>query len=321
MFDHLEPSPVAIVPLADMAKQLEDREKFVIAGLVSTAGTVVYGQPKVGKSVLITQLAYALANGRPFLGVEPTREWTVAVALTDAGAWGEFCDNYAALDNTWRNLVAVTNPRGGDLEESAVHAEILIVDNLDGLLPADADLNSRHTVKPTLERLTGLVVEQSMPVVLVHHAAKPGMGRGKTLNGTQFITSWPRMILHLEANGKGAGTHRLTVSGNHTRETVYRLSLEDADGLRFNVAQAGEVRQKQERARDAATLNKHLSMAGWVVANCQGLSQNKAAEKLVAEFGGNANTYRSYLGSGKIPVVRSGADWRLTEAAQERLAD
>lgn len=308
---------MAIVPLAELAQRIEHDRLFVIDGLVSSAGTLVYGQPKAGKSVLVTQLAYALANGEPFLGIPTDKPQSVAIALTDAGALPEFISRYAGLDPAFKNVISLTEPRGYDLERSIENAEILIVDNLDGLLPPDADLNNRHTVKPTLERLTKLI-RHGMPIVLVHHASKPGLGKGKTPMGTQFITSWPRQILYLEVNGQGAGTHRLTARGNHLPDTVYRLAFEDKGGLRFVVAQAGEVKPKKDRTRDAATLNRNLVMARWIVANCDGLGRNKAAEKLAAEFGSSAETYKKYISLGKIPVVQSDTGWQLTEAAQER---
>ncbi|MEU4233388.1 AAA family ATPase [Nonomuraea sp. NPDC026600] len=309
---------MAIVPLAGLAQRIEHDSLFVIDGLVSSAGTLVYGQPKAGKSVIITQLAHALANGEPFLGAPINKPHSVAVALSDAGAWPEFISRYTTLDPTFRNVISLTEPRGYDLERSLEKAEILIVDNLDGLLPPDADLNNRHTVKPTLERLTKLV-QYGMPVVLVHHASKPGLGKGKTPIGSQFITSWPRHILYLEINGQGAGTHRLTARGNHVPDTVYRLTLEDGDGLRFTVAQAGEVRQAEDkRKRDKATMDMRLKHAQWLMENCQGLSRNETAKRLAAEFDGSENTYKRYLTKGTIPVVQSDGRWQLTEAADQQ---
>lgn len=302
MLKRNESSRMAIVPLFELAQQVERDRLFVIDGLVSSPGTLVYGQPKAGKSVLVTQLAHALANGEPFLGVPADKPQSVAIALTDAGALPEFISRYARLDSTYKNVTSLTEPRGYDLERSIENADVLIVDNLDGLLPSDADLNNRHTVKPTLERLTKLI-EYGMPVVLVHHASKPGLGKGKTPMGTQFITSWPRHILHLEVNGQGSGTHQLTARGNHVPSTVYRLALEDKGSLHFAVAQAGEVEQKKDGHRDTATRDRNLRMARWIVANCDGLSRNKAA----------ANSLLSSAGVVPRPIrstsARGGSRW------------
>ncbi len=50
----------------------------------------------------------------------------------------------------------------------------------------------------------------------------------------------------------------------------------------------------------------------FVVDVCQGLSQNKSAEALAAEFGGTKAKFRQMFQRGKLPVKRDGKAWAFT---------
>lgn len=308
--------------MSEMVTRLQAESLFLVDGLISSAGTIIFGQPKHGKSVLMTQLVHALANGEPFLGVSVGEPRKVAVSLTDAGGWIDFMIQCEKLEIDIDNVVCLEDAReDGDLNDAISQADVLIIDNLDGLLPPNADMNQRNGVRPTIERLNK-AIGAGVPVILVHHANKPGQfNSGKLLNGSQFITAWPRSILYLEENGKGAGTHKLIVSGNHTRKREFRLALDDSHGLRFNLK--GEVTQERaiekverERTYERETLDRNLEYARYVVDQCQGLSRNKAAEKLAEKFGDTPSKYKGLLTRKAIPVnsLTRGA-WELTETA------
>ncbi|RCG30604.1 hypothetical protein DQ384_15030 [Sphaerisporangium album] len=314
---------MGVIPMIEAVRKMEAENLFLVEGLISGAVTLVYGQPKVGKSIMVRQLIHSLANGNPFLDVPTGKTKRVAVSLTDAGSLPEFKEYYGKLDPTFRDVLFVENIRDDDdLRMVIEHADVLVIDNLDGLLPPQADLTQRNGVRPTIERVNG-VVGSGIPVIVVHHATKAGMGygSGKSINGSQFITSWPRVILHLEENGQGGGTHKLTVRGNHTAEKVCRLTLGDTSGLRFSVTKEWEHKEKPKRESNRANLDKRLAQAVYVVDNCQGMSQNKAAEKLAEKYEKSVQTWRKYLGEGAIPVkqVRSGV-WELTEQAEKQRA-
>ncbi|WP_433253205.1 AAA family ATPase [Streptosporangium sp. CA-135522] len=326
--ERLSDNAFPLVPKREAAarRRAHGQSKFLIPGLISRAGTILYGQPKAGKTVLTSQLVYSLATGAPFLDVTPeSGPLRVGVALTDGGALEEFDDLYQVFDPTFSNLWEIPDIRDeGNRQAVISNTDVLVIDNLDGLLPDDADMNNRNGVRPTMGMLTQMI-RQGIPVILVHHANKPGMsGAGKAMNGSTFITSWPRMILRLEKNRQGAGTHKLTVSGNHVAEQACRLHLDDSEGLRFRIANPWDSpdQEKAERRqkRDGATMDINLKHARFVVEHCQGMTQRKAAMELAAKFGGSHETYRSRL-KGAIPVEQAGAGaWVLTEAAQNMAA-
>ncbi|MET8140517.1 AAA family ATPase [Sphaerisporangium sp. NPDC005288] len=313
---------MGVIPMIEAVRKLEADNLYLVEGLISRAVTLLYGQPKVGKSVMVRQIIHSLAAGVPLLGVPVSERMRVAVSLTDAGGLPEFNEYYGRLDREFSDVFFVEDIRDpDDLRMVTQEAQVLVIDNLDGLLPPEADLTQRHGVRPTIDRINR-VVGSGIPVIVVHHATKAGMGygSGKSINGSQFITSWPRVILHLEENGQGGGTHRLTVRGNHTAEKVCRLTLGDSKDLRFSLAKEWEKKEKPKRENNKANLDRRLTQAIYVVENCQGLSQNKAAEKLAERYGQSAETFRKNLGK-TIPVKQVGQGvWGLTEQAERQRA-
>jgi RecA-family ATPase len=313
--------------MIEMMQIVESDQLFLIEGYVSASSTIIFGQPKAGKTVLMTQLVRSLAEGVPFFDV-PVSKHRVAVALTDPGAFVDFAKQCADLGMEVENIVCVEDIRDdSDFDTAIKMADVLVVDNLDGLLPPNADMNSRNGVRPTIERLN-TAIANNVSVIVVHHANKPGQfGAGRLPNGSQFITAWPRSILHLEKNRKGTGTHKLTVSGNHTADRVFRLAMDCSAGLSF--ALQGEITDKEEedhqsrqRTRASKTMNGNLAFARHIVNEYNSVSQNKAAEILAKQYGGTPAKYRKLLSTRAISVERDDSTnmWRLTEAASSRIS-
>ncbi|MGA5758220.1 AAA family ATPase [Nonomuraea bangladeshensis] len=294
--------------LTDMGNPLEDwmtyaatidsATKFLIDGVISDTATIIHGQPKAGKTILLIQIAHSLATGRPFLGIEPSGPpMRIGVALTDAGAGREFSRIYRHYDPEYKNLFRVPDVRDmAHFDAACRETDLLLIDNLDGLLPDHADMNSRAGVRPTMTMLTRAVEDRGIPVILAHHSNKPGQNNaGKAMNGSQFIKAWARLILLLEKNRRGQGTHRLSVEGNHVADAACRLQVhaEGDDRLYYSLAQdwsATAASDEQEAAqreskRSTGRLNRLEDHCRFIAAKCQDLNKTQAARAVAREFG------------------------------------
>jgi hypothetical protein len=56
-----------------------------------------------------------------------------------------------------------------------------------------------------------------------------------------------------------------------------------------------------------------MEYASFVVNTCQGLSQNKAAERLAKEFGGKTSAFRSMFQRKQLPITKTGSAWSFTD--------
>lgn len=64
---------------------------------------------------------------------------------------------------------------------------------------------------------------------------------------------------------------------------------------------------------DPETEPDEMEYASFVVNTCQGLSQNKAAERLAKEFGGKTSAFRSMFQRKQLPVIKTGSAWSFTD--------
>jgi hypothetical protein len=53
--------------------------------------------------------------------------------------------------------------------------------------------------------------------------------------------------------------------------------------------------------------------ASFIVNTCQGVSQNKTAERLAEEFGGSKAKYRQLFNRKQLPVTKVGSAWCFTD--------
>ena len=84
------------------------------------------------------------------------------------------------------------------------------------------------------------------------------------------------------------------MEGNESANQSLDLMMEitEADGPVFTVRSVNDPavetadRERKKRNRDAATYDRNLTIAEWIVANCQGKNQRDTAEALATNFNG-----------------------------------
>ncbi len=58
--------------------------EYIVQGLLPAGLSSLGGRPKIGKSLLALQLAYAVASGKPFLGIKTSQRSVCYLALEDS---------------------------------------------------------------------------------------------------------------------------------------------------------------------------------------------------------------------------------------------
>lgn len=224
-------------PYVEVLREARPRPDLV-DGLIHPVFTTITGQPYAGKTWFVLHLVRAVVTGTPFCGREVTgRTHVVAHVPIDPGAADEDSHRASTLDIPEDRLLIVDRCRDTWRSEELAAAQArhwvergvtcAIFDNLLGLLPAGADVNSAAHVRPTLDALAA-VAEQGIAVVLVHHSAKPGpqghAARGPM--GSQNISAVTRRTITLTTSGQHV---EVDVKSNSGAAERFHLVLRGAE--------------------------------------------------------------------------------------------
>ncbi len=238
------------------------RPPDLIAGVLASSATLLYGLPEAGKSFCSVAMARALLCGDDFLGhaTDTTRPHRIVYVCTDPGGSHETTARVGAsvrgsglafvplprADAAWADLLAACREDGTTL---------LVVDNLSGAITPGADLNLTSAATPVTANLTQLV-EAGAAVLLLAHSAKNGSGAGGPL-GSVVTSGWGRRQLHLTSGANGV--RRLRLSGNDmpgSEVIPFRITdgqLVSVDAPQQAAAEPATERRAHLRLSDAAT--------------------------------------------------------------------
>jgi hypothetical protein len=309
----------------------EGTEDWIIDGILSADTTLLYGEPKLGKSYFVSAMLAALATGADtFLGKKITGTYRPALCWTDDRGWREYkkrmsdADEIRAADDLDLSFVRLSVMRSVEQWEdlsrvlSREGRDLVVIDNMTSAV--DGSLNDDRTVRAFFAGVK-VLTDAGMAVLILAHAsdAKDQYGRGGRRPQGHTLTSasvrWRCFMerargpynVKLSFSGNVADPHEITVHGD--RMTYGVLSTKDAGQLRTEKAE-------RTRNRDKATLDENAKIAQWVVDNGQGKSASALGHELAGAFGGAAGTHTTNLNSrrkyGAMLTRGSGSSWALS---------
>jgi hypothetical protein len=171
----------------------------------------------------------------------------------------------------------------------------VVVDNLMAFCPGD--INDHLPIRKLAD-----VLEQfnraGMAVILVHHVSEHEYSTKPM--GNTAISAMARWCVRFERRGDRL---LLNLHGNYGAESQLIVTAPDGTtGFELlNEVSPGELAERRERSRkqrSKETLDKNAAIAGFVKAECPGLSKNAAAKRIADKFGGAAGTHRNKLMAG-----------------------
>lgn len=249
-----------------LGRRIKESPEMVGRGLVPEKSIAVLGgPPKIGKSMLTTNLALSVASGRLFLGIFPTRRARVLMIEAEVGPLGlqkrlrkmkegapfewEGADFLVLTKGAFgRMLPKIDEKEGFDMLRAAIEPcapDLVIIDPLSRFHHAEE--NEANQMQMVMERFDALVMEFGCSIVLVHHHRKPGRDEGdlgaQALRGSSAIFGFGDSYLSLtKGKAKGEGK-RATLSFELRQaedpepmklvlnpETLWWESLEQATG-------------------------------------------------------------------------------------------
>jgi hypothetical protein len=293
----------SVTRVTNQFEPYQERPPFLIDGILHNTMTLLYGEAKNGKSTLAAALAASLVNGEPqFLNrkIEP-KDYSVGIVAADFGDDQAYADQLRQVlnDGTMVPVYALDRPpdrrvwEGLQLASRDARHDLVVVDNLTTLV--DGSLNDDISVNRIYDELDRFV-RDGTAVLLVAHASEKFGERGKSPYpiGSSAIRARARWLWRTE---RLAEVTRLTFSGNYAGSHEIITTL--AEGVpRFGVLGStgtdalADRKAARKRARSKATLDRNKREAEWWRANCQGMTQRAAAEKMSEHFGHHVDASR-----------------------------
>jgi len=211
--------------------------------------SIIYGEPKIGKSLMVLQLAKAISSGETFLDKEVRKRKVLYLALEDYPRRL----NQRMIDQLWKGneIIIITEDEFKrifstlDLEGGKMFLEFFIENEFDVLI---IDTFSRSTMKDQLKNedmtmflspIQNFAGKKDKYIIFVDHPPKTG----KSIFGSQAKTAIADTIWHLYEKEDGKGfcldmegrdldqPYELKIKRNITRKTWEFVGYFDDPGI------------------------------------------------------------------------------------------
>jgi hypothetical protein len=214
--ENLSPA-LPIKSVRQLFNENPDLRRPVIHGLLREGETMnVIASPKIGKSWLVTDLALAVATGRPWLDTFLTERGDVLIIdnelhrETSANRIPKVMQARRIPLHAVAEQVFIANVRGGlkDIFSLGTYFQqlqpgrfkLIVLDAFYRFMPKDTDENDNGTMSQVYNHLDGYAARLGCSFVLVHHSSK-GNQSGKSITdvgagaGTQSRATDTHLIL------------------------------------------------------------------------------------------------------------------------------
>lgn len=329
------PPPLPVRRAAEIEPPLDEGSRWLVERLWPRSGVgMLAGPPKVSKTWLALELAVAVASGTPALGrfavsecgsvlllcaedsPPSVRERLAALASARAVELGEL-DIYVVLVSSLRLEEARDQKRLADAV-ARFRPSLLVLDPFIRLHRVSE--NDSHEVSGVLGWLRQLQQEQSVAILVVHHARKAAgpENAGVELRGSGDLRAWSDTNLYLRRRrrAEGAADGELLLSVEHRSAPA-----PDAIGLRLASEPSPHLqlvdRNLEDRAAAAHGDERDPLLAEVIAVLVQAgapLSQDDIRRQVRARNGRVIDALRA-LGRDGL-VEREGRHWKLVSQVE-----
>lgn len=328
--DAVEPvSRFGAMTWREMVTAADQEVPYIVDGMISAGSTLLYGEAKAGKSFFVSALITALTTGqREFLGCAvDARQWRIGLCWTDDRGAAEYASRIGTVlpEGFEPDIISYQMPiMRHHADWQSLYDEmysdgrnLLIVDNLSQAL--NGSYNNDDAVREFFAGVR-LFTRAGVPALIVGHSSEKSGDYGKSQYplGSSLISASVRQKLFYSSN---AGRTKVTIKSVGADAEPHELRLAHGIGARYSVLetvdrQAAQAEQEQRsRVRDKATMDRNQEVAIWIVAQCQGKSQNATAAAVASRFGLSQATVRTHLSRhesfGHLVKVEPGNVWTL----------
>ena len=258
--------------VADLVAEASKPDVWILHGLIEEGDQVVLaGPPKAGKSLLASQLALAVASGRPFLRWPtnvPRRVLYVNLELRPKRFGKRLIAQANSIDLIagYSNLMSVNSMRTLDIknnEDAAVFSKTIRDLGIDLVVwdvlarMHNADENDNPAMRAVMHAIR--VASADRAHVVLHHARKPASGQEDVnlgaagMRGASSIHGEADLILSLHARSGQGARYSLKFSARNIEEPDEMLLNRDTKTLLFNEAAEADSQRLQKVVCSAFT--------------------------------------------------------------------
>lgn len=217
----------ALSSLGVLLTEADEPTRWLVDGLLLEAGTsIIAAKPKVGKSTLARNLAYAVARGSDFLGRSCAAGTVLYLALEEKRA--EVRRHFARMGATDETVLIHV----GAAPEEAIEAlraaitehgvRLAIVDPLFKLVRIK-DANDYAEVSRTMEPVTEMARTTGCHIDVVHHIGKSEKTGGDAILGSTALFAAVDTALLMKRREKARTAETIQRYGDDLEETVLEL--------------------------------------------------------------------------------------------------
>lgn len=233
------------------AKQIAETEikplEWIIPDVLPQGLTILAGAPKMGKSLLIQQITYAVALGAPTMGRFPTNQGAcLHLALEDPDSRFKLRMEaqkllvHNAEDPEPEDLMVATEwsywPDAiNDIRtwcEQTPNAKMVVVDTLAKLFQDDPKANGRQSVyRSEYQEMTAfhkIAREFGIAIVIIHHLNKGNATDPMNkVSGSAGVTGAADLVWTFERKNRLAMEAKIQSMGKDLPDTIYRLHYDE----------------------------------------------------------------------------------------------
>ena len=245
-------------------EHIPNENNWVVEGLISPYINAISGQPKVGKSTLVAQIALAVVNQTPILG-KPVKSKSNKVAWMgyDAG-WnselksrcGDNARNSILLQPGLRSLLTRDWSELGRFFESQ-EIGLLVIDHLYGFA-GHLNLNENQEANKVINCLNEINVVYEIPIILIAQATKQSYSGA--MAHSNILKSAPRVLIEMSGAGK-SGKRTLNISGNEIPTEKISLYLSPTHVEQIQMEDKVELKQQRDYKANLDKAKKFFDVA------------------------------------------------------------
>jgi hypothetical protein len=287
---------------------------------------VVYGEPGVGKTFLVLNLAFAVATGSPWLG-HSVRQGPVAYVYAE-GAQGLF-ERVKGLRAEYNlqdragiaflpqpiqlldSLKSVT-PFADAIEAQGVAPAVIVIDTLSRNTPGGKE-NSQEDMSQAVSACDYLRKRFDSTVILLHHSRKGD----KELRGSSVLAGAVDTTILVERQGDNRMTLKCTKQRNASEFAPLGLNFTEKRGTRILTASGATPQEKMPASALAVLHQLQLSDTG------QGCTSTAWCEAAMTGANISERTFQNgrkwLVENGYVERIGGGRRYALTEKGREEV--
>lgn len=217
----------------------QEQAKYILTGLLKPGLYILAGPSKVGKSMIVTSLADAIACGKDYLGRSTIQG--LAVYFDNDNYASQTKERIKALDlqsndyliynfENEQSFNAMKNYIYYGLEDKLDQLRLVIIDCYANLYELK-DLDSYTDNYGLLKQMSDFAMNNAFCMILVHHTKKGDFNGQDALLGSRALSAATSGTITIEIENDFSSTATLSFNLRHIKEQI--LIKKDAKGINW----------------------------------------------------------------------------------------